>query len=419
MVDRTMNDELTERGSRVCRGCGTRDLVSVLDLGRQPLANEMALSADLPDPAFPLHLRSCPTCGLGQIGEYVLPARIFGAEYPYLSSVSTSWLAHAGAYTQQLIDELSLIDGDLVMEVASNDGYLLAQMRERGMRVLGIEPASNVAEIARGKGVETVSEFFGLELAERLVGSHGRPRLITANNVMAHVPDLHDFVRGLSHLCDDRTVITVENPSFVNLLREAQFDTIYHEHFSYLTAHAVAAAVAPFGLELVRVEQLSTHGGSNRYWLMRSGVRTPDASVTETIEQEVAAGLLSPELWDSFARRSRNAIDGLRVWLDERHAAGRVVAGYGAAAKGNTLMNAAGIVADDLIVVVDGSEAKQGKFLPGTHVPVMAPPTLADAAVDDVLILPWNIAPEISTLVQGLAPGATCWIAVPSMTEVG
>ena len=407
--------ELSPRGTTVCRGCDADTIVSVLDLGEQPLANEMATSQDVSDPEFPLHLSICSTCGLGQIGEYVLPERIFGAEYPYLSSVSSSWIAHAASYSDHMIGELGLTEGDLVFEVASNDGYLLSQLRERGMQVLGIEPAGNVAEIARSKGVPTVNEFFGLELAERLVEEHGRPRLVAANNVMAHVPDLRDFVAGLAHLCDERTVVTIENPSFINLLCEAQFDTIYHEHFSYLTAHAVQRAIEPAGLELVRVEQLTTHGGSNRYWLTRVGTNPVDLSVDEVVRAELAAGLLSPVLWDDFAARSRAAIDGLRDWLDERRAAGRKVAGYGAAAKGNTLMNAADVASDDLVLVVDGSEAKQGRFLPGTHVPVAAPQVLADTEVDDVLILPWNIAPEIRGLVAELTPGATCWIAVPEM----
>ncbi|MGA9748081.1 MAG: class I SAM-dependent methyltransferase [Nocardioides sp.] len=410
--------ELTPRGTKSCRGCDADELISVLDLGEQPLANEMALSQGSPDPAFPLHLRVCAACGLGQVGEYVLPERIFGADYPYLSSVSTSWVAHAGQYADSMIKALGLGDGDLVMEVASNDGYLLSQLQERGLTVLGVEPAHGVADLARNKGVPTVAEFFGLELARRLVDEHGHPRLVAANNVMAHVPDLDDFVAGFAHLCDADTVITVENPSFLTLLREAQFDTIYHEHFSYLTAHSVAKAVARHGLELVRVEQLTTHGGSNRYWLTPAGSRPVHESVGLTIAHELESGLLDPDLWERFAATSTSAIDGLRAWLDERRAAGRVVAGYGAAAKGNTLMNAARVASDEMVLVVDGSEQKQGKFLPGSHLPVAAPPALAEHPVDDVLILPWNIAPEIGALVRSLSPNATCWIAVPSMQHL-
>jgi hypothetical protein len=409
---------LTDRGTSVCRGCGAVGLTAVLDLGEQPLANEMALSQQIPDPTFPLHLMTCGSCGLGQIGEYVLPERIFGAEYPYLSSVSTSWVAHAGAYAQTMRDALGLGPDDLVMEIASNDGYLLEQVRALGVRVLGVEPAAGVADIARSKGVPTVTEFFGLDTAQRLVAEHGHPRLVAANNVMAHVPDLADFTAGLAALCDDRTVITVENPSFVNLLREVQFDTIYHEHFSYLSAHALTRVVEPFGLRLVRVDHLPTHGGSNRYWLSRNPDFPLDESVLATVEDELTSGLLSEDLWRDFARRSQSAIDGLRTWLDQQRDAGRTVAGYGAAAKGNTLMNAARVRRDDLVVVVDGSSAKQGKYLPGSQVPVVAPTELASYDADDVLILPWNLSPEISAIVADLAPKATSWVAIPSMTAL-
>lgn len=412
------HDQLTPRGSTVCRGCGTAGLVPVLDLGRQPLANEMALSQGSPDPTFPLHLHICGACGLGQVGEYVLPERIFGRDYPYLSSVSSSWLAHAGSYATLMRETLGLGPRDLVVEVASNDGYLLAQMQAMGLPVLGVEPAGNVADLARAKGVPTLSAFFGLETARHLVAEHGHPRLVVANNVMAHVPDLQDFVAGLAELCDDRTVITVENPSFLHLLRQAQFDTIYHEHFSYLTAHAVSRIVEPFGLRLVRVDALPTHGGSNRYWLSRSATTPVDPSVDRVIADELSGGLLSTGLWADFTRRSLAAVDGLGAWIHENRAAGHTLVGYGAAAKGNTLMNAAGVRHDDLVVVVDGSVAKQGKYLPGSKIPVVAPDRLPSYDADRVLILPWNIALEVTPLIAALAPRATCWIAVPEMREV-
>ena len=407
---------LTPRGRSLCRGCGGEDLVSVLDLGSQPLANEMAETSDDADPAFPLHLRICPSCGLGQVGEFVLPERIFSDDYPYISSVSTSWVRHAGEYARQMHDDLDLSSDDLVVEVASNDGYLLEQVMAMGVRVLGIEPAGNVAALARRRGVPTISEFFGIDTARRVVAEHGHPRLVAANNVMAHVPNLQDFTAGLAALCDDSTIITVENPSFLNLLRETQFDTIYHEHFSYLTAHSVQRVVEPHGLRLVGVDTLPTHGGSNRYRLARTTSGVPVArSVAETIDRELAGGLLEPAEWSAFADRSRSAIGGLRSWLDEQQRLGRRVAGYGAAAKGNTLLNAAGGVATDLLVVADGSAAKQGKLLPGSHVPVVAPSALPDHRPDAVLVLPWNIATEVVPVVQDLLPGADCWIAVPSM----
>jgi hypothetical protein len=233
------------------------------------------------------------------------------------------------------------------------------------------------------------------------------------------VPDLMDFTAGLATLCDERTVITVENPSFLNLLREVQFDTIYHEHFSYLSAHAVGRVVEQSGLRLVRIDKLGTHGGSNRYWLTRDPSFEVDRSVAATITEEVSSGLLSDELWTEFRRRSRLAIDGLRTWLDANRESGRTVAGYGAAAKGNTLMNAARVRHDDLAVVVDGSVAKQGKFLPGSQVPVVAPAELTSYDAEDVLILPWNLAPEISAIVAALLPGATSWVAIPEMRALG
>jgi hypothetical protein len=364
-------------------------------------------------PAYPLHLRICPRCGLGQVGEFVLPDQIFGDDYPYLSSTSTSWLEHARSYAEERTDELHLTDGHLVLEVASNDGYLLSQFQRLGVRVLGVEPAKNVARLALESGVPTLTAFFGRATASAVVTEHGHPRLVAANNVMAHVPDLHDFVAGLAVLADDDTVITVENPSLMSLLTQAQFDTIYHEHYSYLTAHAVRAVVREHGLDLVRVDQLPTHGGSNRYWLRRTG--EPDESVARTLAQETRVGLFDQTLWQSFAARSQAAIEGLRDWLVERAAAGRTVAGYGAAAKGNTFLNAVGGAAGTLRYVVDASAEKQGRFLPGSRIPVLAPSALRQEPVDDVVILPWNLATELGSLVRQLAPRAQSWVAIPQM----
>jgi hypothetical protein len=406
----------SSRGVSVCRGCGAEGLVSVLDLGEQPLANEMSVDPTSPDQAFPLHLRICPQCGLGQLGEFVAPERIFAQDYPYLSSVSTSWVAHATAYAASAIDELGLGANDLVVEVASNDGYLLEQFHERGVRVLGIEPAGGAAGLARAKGVSTIEEFFGAETARRVVAEHGHPKLVAANNVMAHVPDLQDFTAGFAALCDDDTIVTVENPSFAGLLQKTHFDTIYHEHFSYLTTHAVSQVVAAVGLEVFRVESLPTHGGSNRYWFGRAGRRPVEESVPQSIQSELDAGLLDATQWAAFRSASLQCIDGLRAWLDEAAAAGRSVAAYGAAAKGNTLLNAAGATAVDITVVADGSSYKQGKLLPGSKIPVVVPEELG--STDDLIVLPWNIAPEIVPLVQERQPEVDCWIAVPVMRRV-
>ena len=405
---------LSLQGVTVCRACRAEALHSVLDLGVQPLANELLPAADTPDSMFPLHLRICAVCGLGQLGEFVAPERIFG-DYPYLSSVSSSWVAHARGYAKVMYDELGLADGGTVIEVASNDGYLLHEFRELGVPVLGVEPAANVADIARDRGVPTVTAFFGRDTARTLIDAHGQPKLVVANNVLAHVPDLDDFVGGFAILCGDDTTITVENPSFVTLLSKTQFDTIYHEHYSYLSAHAVALLMARHGLELVRVEELSTHGGSYRYWIRKAGSSPADPALAPLIARELAAGLLEPASWRSFEARSLAAVDGLRAWLAERAAAGARVAAYGAAAKGNTLLNAAGVTAADLLVVADGSHEKQGRWLPGSRVPIVAPDALADSAPTDVLVLPWNIADEIVAVLAERVPAATAWAAIPEM----
>ena len=409
---------LTPRGTSVCRGCGGTELVPVLDLGDQPLANELPSDADSPSPAFPLFLRICPQCALGQVGEYVLPERIFGRDYPYLSSTSTSWVQHARDYARRMVQELGLDSETLAVEIASNDGYLLRGLQDEKLPVLGIEPASNIAALAEQAGVPTLTQFFSTAVAREVVAGHGHPRLVTANNVMAHVPDLNDFTGGLAALCDDDTIVTVENPSFVGLLLERQFDTIYHEHFSYLSAHAVRAVVATHGLELFRVERLPTHGGSHRYWLRRSRGLPLDASVDSVISDEIEGGLLDPAVWTSFATESRRAVAGLRAWLEERAARGRQVAAYGAAAKGNTLLNAAGATRAHLSYVVDASPEKQGRVLPGPAVPVLAPTHLALAPPDDVLLLPWNLAAELRPLVHAAAPEAEVWIAIPEMAPV-
>jgi hypothetical protein len=410
--------ELTPRGTTVCRGCGASPLVSVLDLGEQPVSNRLLGSPETDDPAFPLHLRVCPQCGLGQIGEYLLPDQIFDDEYPYLSSMSTSWLAHAEEYAARLTDELELGPESLVVEVASNDGYLLARFAARGIPVLGVEPSGNVADIAIANGVPTVKDFFGVETARRIVAEHGHPRVVAANNVLAHVPDLADFAGGFAALCDDSTVITVENPSFAVQLEQNQFDTIYLEHFSYLTAHAVQIFAGLAGLDLWRVEKLATHGGSNRYWLGLAGVRDIEASVGEIIAEELETGLLDPATWQSFAAKSFAAIDGLSAWLEQRAAAGRTIVGYGAAAKGNTFLNAVGGPARRLSWVVDASPEKQGKYLPGSHVAVVSPDAIARESPDDVLILPWNLEAEISALVGERSPRSESWVAIPEMRRV-
>nr|WP_281349538.1 class I SAM-dependent methyltransferase [Sodalinema gerasimenkoae] len=361
-------------------------------------------------------MRICKRCGLGQVGEYVVPERIFHDTYPYLSSASFTWVEHARQYARSMTDSLALDSNSLVVELASNDGYLLSEFRNLGVPVLGVEPAVNVATIACEAGVPTVTEFFGASVAEKILADYGSPGLIVANNVFAHVPDMHDFTEGMSILADDHTLITIENPSFAVLLQETLFDTIYHEHYSYLTAHSVRVVAQAHGLDLVHVDKLSTHGGSNRYWLSRS--RTADDTVSATLEAENRSGLFKPEEWFAFADRSKAAIEGLRNWFLERKQAGDVVVGYGAAHKGNTFLNAVGEASKTLTYVVDASVEKQGKFLPGSQVPVLAPEQLALASPTDVLILPWNIAPELAERIRLVTPEARIWVAQPRIQQL-
>jgi hypothetical protein len=270
--------------------------------------------------------------------------------------------------------------------------------------------------MAVSAGIPTICEFFGERLAEQLLAEHGYPRLIAANNVFAHVPDMHDFMRGLSILTGADTLITIENPSFALLLANTLFDTIYHEHYSYLSAHSVGAIAKAHGLTLMRVEQLPTHGGSNRYWLGRAV--ESEVSVEATMDAEIRSGLLAREHWDSFALRANRAINGLRDWLLQRRDAGDVVVGYGAAHKGNTFLNAVGPLSKTLAYVVDASSEKQGKFLPGSQVPVLSPEQLASGNPTDVLILPWNIASEISSRIRCLVPNARIWVAQPEVRRL-
>jgi hypothetical protein len=388
----------------------------VLDLGLQPLPAEYGRKASDVLEVFPLHMRICPNCGLGQLGEYVLPDRIFHKEYPYLSSASSTWVEHAKKFAGEMKNSLGLDEKSLVVELASNDGYLLSSFKKLGIPVLGVEPADNVASIARGLGVKTLTEFFGVNSAKNILTNYGHPQLIVANNVFAHIPDMHDFMGGMSILANEKTVITIENPSFSVLLKENLFDTIYHEHYSYLTAHSVRVVARAHGLDLTHVDKLTTHGGSNRYWLSRS--QAVNESVQSTLDEEKHAGLFDPSEWGAFADRARASIQGLRSWFLDRQLSKDVVVGYGAAHKGNTFLNAVGEASKKLVYVVDASIEKQGKFLPGSQVPVLAPEQLASASPTDVLILPWNIAPELAERIRELTPQARIWVAHPKMRQL-
>jgi hypothetical protein len=392
------------------------NLSSVIDLGNHPLPSEYATDPKVRMEEFPLHMRICSDCGLGQLGEYVLPERIFHETYPYLSSASATWVEHSRKFAREKTDELNLGSNSYVLELASNDGYLLAEFKQLGIEVLGVEPAANVAKIALDAGIPTIIEFFGEVLANKILKEHGYPSLIVANNVYAHVPDLQDFTAGLSILAGPDTLISIENPSFMTLLENAYFDTIYHEHYSYHTAHSVSAVGKIHDLTLFKIDRLKTHGGSNRYWLRK--LEKAEDSVSEVLKYEFNKGLFDPDVASSFAERSHTAVANFRKWILAKEESGDTVAAYGAAHKGNTFLNAVGQPSTLIKYVVDASHEKQGKFLPGSRIPVFAPEHLIKEPPTDVLILPWNISEELAGKIRSISPQSRIWVAQPNMREI-
>jgi hypothetical protein len=406
---------LSGRGLEFCRGCGSEKIISVLDLGNQPVANDLGRFESEVKPEYPLELSSCMNCGLGQIGEVLLPSQIFG-DYPYLSSMSTNWLAHSQSFAISSTKNLDLDSSNWVLEIASNDGYLLEYFNELGVKTLGIEPAENVANLAREKGVETLSNFFGKKIAQEIKSERGYPKLVVANNVMAHVPDLEDFLSGLSEICGKSTLISVENPTMLNLINLGQFDTIYHEHFSYLSVHAVNIIVQKYGLELIGVDKLNTHGGSNRYWIGKSGFHKPAQDLKSMIELELMYGLMNEESHKKFRREVKQTIDGFYDWLDLNQ--NKRIIGYGAAAKGATFLNAAHVKKNQIEAVLDASFEKQNKFMPGSQIKILAPSKIEELEPNDILVLPWNIVTEVKSWVNTkLGNTVNVWTAVPVMRK--
>lgn len=380
-----------------CRFCAAALSDIFVDLGMSPLSNSFLKRENLNamEPFYPLTVFVCRECFLVQLPEFEAPDNIF-SDYVYFSSYSDLWLAHVRRYCDAMRSRLSLGARSQVVEIASNDGYLLQYFREAGIPVLGIEPAANVAKVAEERGIPTVTEFFGSRLATRLVSEGKRADLLLGNNVLAHVPDINDFVAGMKILLAPEGTITMEFPHLLRLIEGVQFDTIYHEHFSYLSLHAAKQVFAAHDLALIDVEELPTHGGSLRIYAAHAdGSVRASRRVGEVERREVEAGLLSIDAYSSFARRAaKTKRDLLRFLIDAREAE-ETVAAYGAAAKGNTLLNFCGIRADLIEYVVDRSPHKQGLFLPGTHLPVYSPDRVRETRPDYLLILPWNLRDEI------------------------
>jgi SAM-dependent methyltransferase len=401
-----------------CRLCGTLLTETFIDLGAMPLANSFITEAESHcERRYPLHARVCPNCLLVQVDHSISPDSIFDAHYAYFSSYSDSWVEHARRYADAMIARLALGPKSLVVEVASNDGYLLQHFSQRGVPVLGIEPAANVAQAAIAKGIATEIAFFGKESATRLASAGVRADLITANNVLAHVPDILDFASGFALLLKREGVATFEFPHVLNLVREVQFDTIYHEHYSYLSLASVERVFTSAGLRTTDVEEIPTHGGSLRVFAVRQDSPVMPSARVETLrEKERAAGLDQLTGYRGFAGRVRKVKAGFIDFLAQAKAAGEKVAAYGAAAKGNTFLNYCEVTKRDIECVFERSAAKQGKLLPGSHIPVVATERLRDIKPDYLIILPWNLTDEIRAANAVLTSwGGRFVVAVPEV----
>jgi SAM-dependent methyltransferase len=406
-----------------CRHCSTplHDKSDVfVDLGCAPPSNAYLRAEDLgrAELFFPLKVLTCPECRLVQVDEVQRHDALFSSDYLYFSSYSSSWLAHSRAYVEQVTERLALGSASLVMEVASNDGYLLQYVAQRGIPCVGIEPTASTALAARGKGIETIEEFFGSDFARRFAAERGLADLVLGNNVLAHVPDINDFVAGLREVLAPKGSVTVEFPHLLQLVQQAQFDTVYHEHFSYLSLHTVQRIFAAQRLVVWDVETLATHGGSLRVWAQhQANPRPVSPRVAELLRREDAAGMRHAHFYRGLQARADRIKDELLAFLIEQKRAGKTVAAYGAAAKGNTLLNHAGIRCDLLPFVADASPHKQGRYLPGSRIPVVGEAQLRDARPDFVLVLPWNLRDEIAAQLAYVRDwGGRLVTAVPALT---
>lgn len=386
--------------SAQCRGCKTELAHVVIDLGHCPPSNSFLTSDQLNEPEkhYPLKVHVCEACSLVQVRQEKSHEEIFDAHYPYFSSISQAWLAHSKKFAEMAKARFDLGQNSSVIEVASNDGYLLQYFQQMGIPVLGIDPSVETANVARSKGIETRAEFFGQELASRLVKQGKRADLVIGNNVLAHVPDLHGFVGGLETILSDKGVVTLEFPHVRNLVDEGQFDTIYHEHLSYFSLGALQPIFDTHGLVVTDVEKLPTHGGSLRVYARRKGDTTEPVSerVAALLAEEESAGMRGVDYYKRLQDRATEIKHGLVAGLMDIKRQGKRICGYGAAAKGNTLLNYCGIGKDVVEFVADVTPAKQGKHLPGNHIPVLHESALRVTRPDYILVLPWNHRVEIA-----------------------
>lgn len=383
-----------------CRFCKTELENVFIDLVNSPASNSFLTSSQLIEPEvfYPLKVYTCPKCFLVQVDEYKKSDAIFDSNYAYFSSFSTSWLQHAKEYTDLMVSRFGYNENSQVIEVASNDGYLLQYFKEKNIPVLGIEPTANTAAAAKEKGIDSVIDFFGSRLAKELVAKNIKADLLLGNNVLAHVPDIVDFVGGLKMILKETGVITMEFPHLMQLVDNNQFDTVYHEHFSYLSFYTVKEIFASQGLEMFDVEELPTHGGSLRIYAKHHDDTTKAISenVAGLLEKEAGKGMKDVAYYDHFQQQALKIKLDITEFLLDQKRAGKKVAAYGAAAKGNTMLNYCGIKSDLIEFVVDANPHKQNKFLPASHIPVVNEQYLKDTKPDFVVIFPWNLKDEIT-----------------------
>jgi len=382
-----------------CRFCKTELNHVFIDLGNSPASNSFLSAEQLNEPEvfYPLKVYTCHNCFLVQVDEYKKSDAIFDSNYVYFSSYSKSWLAHAKKYTELMIEKFGFNNNSQVIEIASNDGYLLQYFKEKNVKVLGVEPTANTAKVAMGKGIDSVVDFFGVRLATELATKGKKADLLLGNNVLAHVPDIVDFVGGMKIILSSTGVITMEFPHLMQLVDNNQFDTIYHEHFSYLSFYTVKQIFETQGLELFDVEEISTHGGSLRIYAKHREDNSKEVSpnVSELLKKEGDKGMMSLEYYDNFQDKAMRVKVDLLCFLLEQKKNGKTVAGYGAAAKGNTLLNYCGVKNDLIEYVVDANPHKQDKYMPASHIPVVNEDHLKNNKPDYVIILPWNLKEEV------------------------
>jgi len=405
-----------------CRHCAARLQLELIDLGGSPPSNAYLSAQGLlgPEKTYPLKVMICEQCWLAQTLDFAQADELFSAEYAYFSSFSTTWLQHAERYVADMAERFHLDRDSRVVEVASNDGYLLQYVKARGISCFGIEPTASTARAAREKGIETLESFFGAELGASLAAAGKQADLMAANNVLAHVPDINDFLSGFTNLLKPDGVATFEFPHLLRLLEQNQFDTIYHEHFSYLSLTALETIFRHNGLSVFDAEEISTHGGSLRVFTQRvaSGGRAVTDHVGHLLERETAAGLASAAGYGGFQSRAERVKDDLLAFLIEAKRQGKRVAAYGAAAKGNTLLNFAGIRRDFIAYVVDLNPAKQDKYMPGSRIPIVDEARLLADRPDYVVILPWNLKSEVMGQLRQAGFAGRFVTAIPALEIV-